>query len=158
MLGIGDIGISSTAGDSIKTLAFGSCIVLVLLHSPTRAIGMVHVAMPDSSINKDTALVKPGYFVDTGVKVLLERMMRQTGAHSRTGFIVKMIGGAQVLAQDTTFNIGRRNELAIKKLLWDQGMGVHAEDVGGYKSRNVTAEVDTGRIIISSAGRGSWEL
>ena len=158
ILGIGDLCVSNTVGEVLKTLALGSCIALVLLDPRTRSVGMVHVALPDSSIDRNKAKVKPGYFVDTGVGELLKRMMGLTGARSSTGFTVKMIGGAQVLVQENAFNIGRRNELTIKKNLWEQGMGVHGEDVGGTISRNVVAEVDTGRVVITSAGRGSWEL
>jgi chemotaxis protein CheD len=37
-------------------------------------------------------------------------------------------------------------------------MGVQAEDVGGHISRSIAVDVDTGRVVITSAGRGSWEI
>ncbi|MCX5901665.1 MAG: hypothetical protein NTX06_13215 [Proteobacteria bacterium] len=43
-------------------------------------------------------------------------------------------------------------------MLWRHGMGVQAEDVGGHISRSIAADVDTGRVVITSAGRGRWEL
>lgn len=158
MLGVGDLGVSGTPGDVLKTLALGSCVALILLDPRTRSVGMVHVALPESSINAEKAMITPGYFADTGVRELLARMARLTGSMGCTRYMVKLVGGAQVLAQDSAFNIGRRNELAIKKLLWDLGMGVHAQDVGGHISRSVAVDVDTGRVVITSAGRGGWEL
>ena len=57
-----------------------------------------------------------------------------------------------------TFNIGKRNILAIKKILWTRGMGAVAEDVGGSISRTVAVEVDSGKVMLSSAARGNWVL
>ena len=158
ILGVGDFGASNKPGDVIKTLALGSCIAVVLLDPRSRSVGMVHVALPESSIDRDKASLKPGYFADTGVDVLLEEMKRVSGAQNGKRFLVKLVGGAKVLDPNNTFNIGKRNELAIKKALWGLGMGQHAEDVGGHISRSVAVDVDTGRVIITSAGRGSWEI
>ena len=158
ILGVGDLGVSNTPGDVIKTLALGSCVSVVLLEPRTRSVGMVHVALPESSIDRAKAMAKPGYFADTGFFALLDAMKHISCLQNEKNFIVKMVGGAQVLDPHNTFNIGKRNELALKKMLWTLGMGVQAEDVGGHISRSIAVDVDTGRIVITSAGRGSWEL
>jgi len=158
ILGVGDLGVSNTPGDVIKTLALGSCVSVVMLEPLTRSVGMVHVALPDSSIDRAKAMAKPGYFADTGFFALLDAMKRISCVQNEKCFIIKMVGGAQVLDPNNTFNIGKRNELALKKLLWTLGMGVRAEDIGGHISRSIAVDVDAGRIIITSAGRGSWEL
>jgi len=158
ILGVGDFGVSKTPGDVIKTLALGSCVAVVLLEPRTRSVGMVHVALPESSIDRAKALVKPGYFADTGFFALFEAMKLISCIQNHKNFLVKMTGGAQVLDPNNTFNIGKRNELALKKILWHHGMGVQAEDVGGHISRSIAVDVDTGRVVITSAGRGSWEL
>ena len=158
ILGVGDLGVSNTPGDVIKTLALGSCVSVVLLEPRTRSVGMVHVALPESSIDRAKAMATPGYFADTGFFALLDAMKHISCLQNEKSFIVKMVGGAQVLDPHNTFNIGKRNELALKKMLWTLGMGVQAEDVGGHISRSIAVDVDTGRIVITSAGRGSWEL
>jgi chemotaxis protein CheD len=158
ILGVGDFGVSKTPGDVIKTLALGSCVAVVLLEPSTRSVGMVHVALPESSIDRAKAQIKPGYFADTGFYALLEAMKLISCVQNEKKFIVKMTGGAQVLDPHNTFNIGKRNELALKKILWHHGMGVRAEDVGGHISRSIAVDVDTGRAVITSAGRGSWEM
>ena len=158
ILGVGDFGVSNTPGDVIKTLALGSCVSVVLLEPRTRSIGMVHVALPESSIDHVKAVAKPGYFADTGFFALLDAMKRISHLQNEKSFMVKMAGGAQVLDQNNTFNIGKRNALALKKILWTLGMGVQSEDVGGHISRSIAVDVDTGRVVITSAGRGSWEI
>ena len=59
---------------------------------------------------------------------------------------------------NNTFSIGKRNALAIKKVLWQFGMGAIAEDIGGSISRTVCVDVDNGRVRISSPGREDWEI
>jgi len=67
--------------------------------------------------------------------------------------IVKMTGGANVMDKNNTFNIGKRNALALKKALWQKRMGAVAEDVGGTISRTVTINVDDGKVVITTPGR-----
>ena len=57
-----------------------------------------------------------------------------------------------------TFNIGKRNVLAIRKMLWRYRLGAIAEDVEGGISRSVTIDLGTGKVTISSPGRGDWKL
>ena len=59
---------------------------------------------------------------------------------------------------NNTFNIGKRNVLAIRKILERFRLGAIAEDVGGNISRSVSIEMNTGKVIVSSPGRGEWEL
>ncbi|MCX8043313.1 MAG: chemotaxis protein CheD [Desulfobacterota bacterium] len=158
MLGIGDYGASRTPGDVVKTLALGSCVAVVVLDPKTHTVGMVHIALPDSSIDPAKARAKPGYFADTGVRALLQTMQDMTGSKNGKGFLIKLAGGASIMDPNNTFNIGKRNILAVKKILWALGMGPAAEDVGGYISRSVAVEVDTGRVTVISPGRGSWDI
>jgi chemotaxis protein CheD len=57
-----------------------------------------------------------------------------------------------------TFNIGKRNVLAIKKLLWKYKLGAIAEDVGKDYSRTVSVNIQTGEVLVSSPGKGEWKL
>lgn len=121
---------------------------------------MVHVALPDSHI--ETAghtLDKPGYFADTGIPSLIN-LMKSMGCRvpMRGGFTVKLAGGANVLKTNDTFKIGKRNILAVKKILWSYGLAPMNEDVGGHISRTVTVFVDSGQVLLSSAARGEWAI
>lgn len=159
LLGVGDYGAVSKPGESLKTMALGSCVAVVLMDPVTHCVGMDHVALPDSAAHADRAKQKPGHFADTGIPALLEAMY-QAGVprQQRHGIIVKLIGGANVMDPCNTFNIGKRNVLAIKKVLWQFGMGAVAEDVGGQISRTVTVDVDEGRVLISSPGLENWVI
>lgn len=155
-VGVGGIGVARTKGEVLKTMALGSCVAVVVLDPQTHMVGMDHVALPESSIAPERAHERPGYFADTGIPALLDAMAK-AGAH-RASLVVKLVGGAAVLDPNSTFNIGKRNALAIKKILWGQRMGALAEELGGTISRTVTVDVEKGRVVISSPGKPDKEI
>ncbi len=158
ILGIGESGASRNADDEIKTLGLGSCVAVILLDPGTHAVGMVHIALPDSSVTTPEEVKKrPGRFADTGIDTVLRDMASQ-GARDPRKMIVKLIGGATIMDPNNTFNVGKRNVLAIKKILWEKGMGARAEDVGGNYSRTVIVSVATGIVKVRSPGRGEWKV
>lgn len=158
VLGVGDYGASNTPGDDVKTFALGSCVSVILLDPKTRTVGMAHVALPDSSINKAKAGEKPGYFADTAIPALLAQMTKFGCDPRGKGMVVKLCGGANVMDTNDTFQIGKRNALAIKKILWSYGMGAVSEDLGKNYSRTVTISVSAGQVTLSSPGKPNWQL
>lgn len=158
MLGVGDYGASRSPEDVVKTLALGSCVAVVMLDPATRTVGMVHVALPESSISPEKCKERPGYFADTGIPALIETMREHGSTSSGQKMIVKLAGGAQVMDPNNTFNIGKRNQLAVKKILWQFGMGAISEDLGGHISRSVAVSPKDGRVRITSSARGEWEI
>lgn len=134
---------------------------VILLHAKTRCVGMVHVALPDSSIDTTNKRhTKPGYFADTGIPALIKLMqsMGCRGPGPSGGMTVKIAGGANVMTNNDTFQIGKRNGLAIKKILWSYGLAPLAEDIGGTISRTVSVAVSTGEVILSQPAKGEWRL
>ena len=91
VIGVGGLGASNTRGTTIKTYALGSCVAVVLLDPQTRTVGMVHVALPDSTIRPEKVASLPGYFADTGIPALLQEM-RKCGTRGPQGLIVKLAG------------------------------------------------------------------
>jgi chemotaxis protein CheD len=154
-VGIGEYAVSSNPGDQLKTYALGSCVAIVVYDKDLKLAALMHVALPDSDVNSEKAARSPGYFADTGVVQIL-RELRDRSAR-RKSISIKLIGGSNIMDQNRHFDIGKRNVLAIKKLLWKYQLGVIAEDTGGDISRTVTVTVATGTVNISS-GRNKWEL
>jgi len=158
ILGVGDYGASNTPEDEVKTFALGSCVSVIFLDPKSRTVGMAHIALPDSSINSAKAADKPGYFADTAIPALLTQMGKFGCDKRGKGMIVKLCGGANVMDTNDTFQIGKRNALAIKKILWSYGLGAISEDLGGNYSRTVTISVAAGQITLSSPGKPNWQL
>jgi len=158
ILGVGEIGAINASGSQIKTLALGSCVAVILMDPITRSIGMAHIALPDSNISPDKVKELPGYFADTGIKVLIDEMIKIGCSTKSKKWVVKLVGGANVINTGANFDIGKRNVLAIKKTLWSYHMGVIAEDVFNNISRSVVVDVDIGRVRITSPGMEGWEI
>ncbi len=148
-VGIGEFKHSKGESDEIKTYGLGSCVALIAYSRHHRAAGMIHIALPESEINPGKASDLPGYFADTGVPLMLEWVDRVSGKNRRA-FTFRMYGGASILDDQRRFDIGRRNALAIKRLLWKYGCGVIKEEVGGTSSRTVTVAVATGDIHVNT--------
>ncbi len=158
MLGIGDYAAAKDPGEVIKTMALGSCVAVILLDPATQTAGMVHVALPDSTLNAEKKEKQPGYFADSGIPALLEEMKKHGVTNGIRDMYVKLVGGANVLQSSMSFDIGKRNILTVKKILWQLGTGPVAEDVGGHISRTVAVSVDTGSVEISCPGKGVWTI
>jgi chemotaxis protein CheD len=56
------------------------------------------------------------------------------------------------------FDIGRRNYLALRKILWKAGVLIHGEQVGGTNSRTLRLEIATGTAWLRAAGATDQEL
>lgn len=156
-VGIGEFAVSRNPNHVLKTMALGSCVGVIVRDPKGGGAGLLHIALPDSSINQKRAQDKPGSFADTGIPALL-KAMRKVGYDGTGRLTVKLTGGASIMDPNNTFNIGKRNILAIKKILWGFRMGAIAEDLGGSISRSVSVDVASGKTTISSPGRGQWEL
>jgi chemotaxis protein CheD len=154
-VGIGDYQISSNPADIIKTYALGSCVAVMIYDKVKKIAGMIHIALPESSVDLVKAGKSPGHFADTGLPLLIEGM-KKLGAFKANVWI-KIAGGASVMDDKLFFDIGKRNILAIKKILWKSNMGPISEDTGLDFSRTVMMTVDTGDITLSSGSR-SWKL
>jgi len=154
-VGIGEYAVSDDPEDEIKTFALGSCVALIIYDREKHVAGLMHIALPESEVNPRKAEERPGYFVDTGIPVLLSEMKRRNSTR-RTAWI-KIVGGSNIMDEKRRFDIGKRNVLAIKKILWRNQLGIIAEDVGGEESRTVSIRPGTGDIVISNSRR-KWTL
>lgn len=154
-VGIGEYKVSNVAADEIKTYALGSCVGIAVYDKTSKVGGLLHVALPDSTINEEKARIRPGYFVDTGMELMFSDFRKKGGNLKRS--VVKIAGGASIMDDNGTFDIGRRNVIAIKRFLWKMGMGVLKEDVGGKESRTMSLFIEDGGINLSNAKR-KWNL
>lgn len=156
-VGVGEYAATKSREDVIKTLALGSCVGVILLDPIAKVAGLLHVALPDSSISRKRVEERPGMFADTGIPCILKEMQK-LGCALNAKMLVKLAGGARIMDPNNTFNIGKRNILAVKKILWKYKLGARSEDLGGTISRTVSVYLDNGKTTISSPGRGEWEL
>jgi len=155
---IGGIQVSNDPDTYLKTYALGSCVAIMLYDQVSKTAGMAHVALSDSSINKEKSEKVPGYFADTAIPKLCSMMKEKIVPIVFGNLIVKITGGAVVLDNYSFFNIGEKNVEVIRKLTKEYGMSIVKEDVGANYSRTVRIDVKTGLITISNMQKGKWEL
>ena len=156
VVGISDCKVSGDAEAVLVTYALGSCIA-VAVHDPISKVGgLLHFMLPESKLDAGKAQQNPFMFADTGIALLLEGV-KAGGAHPRR-MVVRLAGGAQVLDGDGVFQIGKRNYLAARRILWKAGILISAEAVGGEVSRTTRLEVGTGRMWLREGGAVEREL
>jgi len=155
-VGVGDCKVSNAAETVLATYALGSCIA-VAIHDPVAAVGgLLHFMLPESSLNPDKASQNPFMFADTGIPLLFHAAY-DLGAEKRR-LVVRAAGGAQVMDESGVFNICKRNNLALRKILWRAGVMIHGEEIGGTASRTVRLEVATGRFWVRGPAMADREI
>ncbi|HMK65003.1 MAG TPA: chemotaxis protein CheD [Thermodesulfobacteriota bacterium] len=156
IVSIADMGISQDEDGSLITYSLGSCIGVVIYDPVARVGGLLHYMLPESNLDPQKALKKPYMFADTGIPLLFKESYRFGAVKNR--LIVKVAGGAQILDDSGFFNIGKRNYMAMRKLLWKNNILIKAEDVGGQVSRTVRLEMSTGEVWIKYSGEEEKKL
>ncbi len=149
IVGVGDCRVSNDPESVLVTYALGSCVALAIHDPVARVGGLLHYLLPESGLDPAKARQNPFMFADSGIPLLF-RSAYQLGAEKRR-LVVSAAGGAQIMDQQGVFNIGKRNYLAMRKILWKAGVLLHAEDVGGLASRTLRLEVASGRLLLEPA-------
>lgn len=153
VIGVADMKVSAVPGEVLITYALGSCLG-VCVHDPVAGVGgLLHVMLPDSQIDPAKAQANPYMFVDTGVPKLFKACYELGAQKSR--MVVKVCGGAHQGADESAdrFQIGKRNAVQLKQLLWKNGVMIKAQDVGGIQlSRTVSLEVGSGEVVVKLNG------
>jgi chemotaxis protein CheD len=101
-------------------------------------------------MDADRAKRQPLMFADSGLETLINEMVSR-GANKRR-LKVKLAGGAKMFEDNSTFDIGKRNHTAIRKALWQHGLFVDAEEVGGATPRTVYLAVADGKVTLKRSG------
>jgi len=156
VVGVADMVASNDATADLITYSLGSCLGITV-YDPVRKIGgLLHIMLPDSTIDAAKADTSPFMFVDTGVPRLFHAVYNLGGERSR--LVVKVAGGAQLLDPSNLFNIGQRNFQALTEILTRNGFALRAKDVGGPASRTLKMDLATGAVSIKSPGTETYAL
>jgi chemotaxis protein CheD len=156
VVGIGEFVIGGPEA-TLVTHALGSCVAVGIWDATAGVGGLLHFLLPDSKINPERARQQPGAFADTGIPLLFQQAY--THGLQKARCRVWLVGGAEVagLGSAGSFNVGKRNLLAARQLLWRNSVLVHAEATGGSAPRNVMLRVADGSMEVSS-GSGATRL
>jgi len=153
VVGVADVKVSNDPALRLITYALGSCLG-ISVHDPVAGVGgLLHVMLPTGTIDPAKMQAKPAMFVDSGVPLLFKECYRLGARKER--MIVRVAGRAHAGATEEgdRFQIGKRNMIALRKLLWKNGVLVHAQDTGGIQtSRTMWLDVATGAVTLKVNG------
>jgi chemotaxis protein CheD len=136
--------------DVLVTYALGSCLGIALFDPVSRVGGLLHVMLPESQIDPAKARSIPAMFVDTGVPLLFRTCYAAGAVKER--ILVKVAGGANTHDAGDFFQVGKRNFLKLRQLLWKNGVLLNASDVGGTQSRTMSIDLSTGEVLVKVNG------
>lgn len=147
VIGIGEFAITTQPEAEIVTHALGSCVAVCLWDPVTKVAGMLHFLLPESKLNAERAARQPGAFADTGIPLLFQAAYKAGAVKARLR--VNLLGGAAVTGGPSGLDVGRRNALIARKMLWQNGVLVKGESLGGTDTRTVTLSASTGLIQVT---------
>jgi len=145
---IADFAVSNDPNCTMVTYSLGSCIGLVVWDPVAKVGGMLHYMLPDSTIAPEKAQVRPCMFADTAIPLLFKTCYSLGAKKQR--MVIKAAGGALLMDAQGRFNIGKRNHLAMRKILWKNNVMIDAEEVGGTVGRTLRLDVGSGCVRVKS--------
>ncbi|HMF79436.1 MAG TPA: chemotaxis protein CheD [Bryobacteraceae bacterium] len=148
VIGVADCHVSNDTADVLITYALGSCVAVAIYDPLSKVGGLLHFMLPEGSSDASQGGKNPYMFADSGIPLLFLEAYEK-GAEKRR-LRVRVAGGAQVMDPNGVFNIGKRNCVAVRKILWKAGVMVHGEEIGGTAARTVRLAIDSGRFHVRS--------
>lgn len=148
--------VSNRPDDIIVTYSLGSCIGLAIYDPVAKVGGLLHYMLPDSNLDKAKAANNPFMFADTGIPRLFKETYKYGAKKQRMKVVV--VGGAQILDQKGLFNIGKRNHMALRKMLFKNNVMINYEEVGGNVNRTVRLFIGGGEVFIKTSGQGERQV
>lgn len=155
ILGMGEMEVTNNPNVNLKIFALGSCIGLALFCPTNNIVALSHVVLPSGDKDVAKAENMPGYFADTAVKTMLNRM--QLMNCDKTKIFAKIAGGAKTSVDISDyFGVGQRNAVAVKANLLKNGIKVVGEDTGDSFSRTVHVVAGDNNYYIMHPEKGKW--
>lgn len=153
IVGMADMKVTDQPDETLITYALGSCLGIIVHDPVARVAGLLHVMLPSSEIDASKAKTQPAMFVDTGVPLLFKECYRLGARKER--MTVSVAGGsfAGKSDADDSFQIGKRNMITLRKLLWKNGVLISADETGGVQqSRTMSVQVGSGIVSLRTNG------
>ena len=156
IVGVSDMKVSDDMEAVLATYSLGSCIGVAIYDAVARVGGLLHYMLPESSLDLEKANKNPYMFADTGIPALFKAAYKLGAKKQRLKVVV--VGGSQILDQKGFFNIGKRNETAVRKMFHRNNVIIDYTDVGGVVNRTIKLAVDNGDVWLRVSGKGEKKI
>lgn len=146
----GQIAISSDPTETLITHDIGTSLGVTAYDRIARVGALVHTQLPLGPTHSDEARRAPGRFVETGVAHMLAALYARGARKDRVE--LRAAGGARAAGEPTgeCFGVGRRNVVALKKVLWQSGLLIRAYEVGGAVLRTLSLDLEDGVVELTT--------
>ena len=156
MIGLADMKFSNDPESILTTHSLGACIAVTLYDPEAKMGGILHFMLPESGMDPQKARKNPWIFADTGLPLFFQEAYRRGAEKKR--ILLRVVGGGEVMGDSRYFNLGKKNYLALRKILWNHEFLIASEDVGGNLNRGVWLEVATGKVWVITSGDREREI
>lgn len=156
IVGVSDMKVSDDIETVLVTYSLGSCIGIAIYDAAARVGGLLHYMLPESSLDPQKAERNPYMFADTGIPRLFKAAYKLGAKKQRMKVVV--VGGSKVLDQKGFFNIGKRNDMATRKIFHKNNVIIDYRDVGGNVNRTLRLAVKTGEAEVNVSGQGEKKI
>ncbi|MGV3709530.1 MAG: chemotaxis protein CheD [Gemmatimonas sp.] len=153
IVGVADLRVSGNIEERLVTYALGSCLGVAVYDPVAHIGGLLHVMLPNGALDPDKMAENPSMFVDSGVPALFKECYKLGARKER--MLVKVAGGSHngQIDEDEKHQIGKRNLLTLRRLLWKNGVMLHAQETGGVQvSRTMWLDIGTGDVTLKVNG------
>jgi chemotaxis protein CheD len=150
-LGAGELRVAA-APARLAIHGLGSCVAVFLYDPGERIGGLAHILLPAPPPGAgDPGPGRAGRYATTAIEILVAETLRR-GARS-AALLAKVTGGSRMFACDSgsqRATVGDKNVEAALAVLAALRVPVAGSDVGGASGRNVVADLEDGRLIITT--------
>lgn len=150
-VGIAEIAFSNDPEETLTAPNLGSCVGVAVYDAVAQRGAVIHCLLPLSSSDPEKAKSNPCMYVDTGVVLLLEKLLTQGCDKKRLRIVA--VGGGNMNDENNVFEIGKRNYTVLKKVLWKNNLLLKGEDFGGPHGRTLGLEIGTGKTWLKIQGK-----
>ncbi|MBT2326668.1 chemoreceptor glutamine deamidase CheD [Variovorax paradoxus] len=135
-----------TTTDTALTTVLGSCVAACLVDLEAGVAGMNHFMLPEDGEPRTRGQVESMRYGAYAMDVLVGELLRAGARRDRLQ--AKVFGGAAVLANMTTLNIGDRNADFVLRYLKTEGIVIAAQDLRGQHARRVCLLPQSGKAVV----------
>ncbi|MEN1759852.1 chemotaxis protein CheD [Anoxynatronum sibiricum] len=147
IVGIGQMAVSRTNNDRMRTFALASCLGVVMYAPEIQTLAMAHMLLPSSRNHEAEALVKPAQYVDTGIDALVNVFQNRLGVKKQE-LVVSVFGGAEAgICQH--YNVSAQNIEAAITALKKHQLKVDRMETGGIFARTITGYSCDGHVEVT---------
>lgn len=128
----GDADYVTDSSVVLRARNIGSCVAIAAVDPAQGVGGILHALLPDARIDpfsSDSLSFNPYKYIPTGIPLFLRHIF-DMGAEHRT-LRVFTFGGYNLLAQNDQLTFGQRNIVAVRRVLWQEGVLIHRQRLGG---------------------------